>query len=111
MRALLSSPMTAAFPEIQAGRLPHCLFRGLLSVHSHYGPHTRRVALRPSILEASEMSLPTSPLRSLPTGATLVGWDSHPLEFRARNVSIEIRQLSLEFSEATDGIRWYSQVG
>ena len=29
------------------------------------------------------MSLPTSPLRLLPTGATLVGWDSHPLEFRA----------------------------
>ena len=28
-----------------------------------------------------------------------------------RNVSIEMRQLSLEFSEATDGIRWYSQVG
>ncbi len=29
------------------------------------------------------MSLPTSPLRLLPTEATFVGWDSHPLEFRA----------------------------
>ena len=28
-----------------------------------------------------------------------------------RNVSIEMRQLSLEFSEVTDGIRWYSRVG
>ena len=29
------------------------------------------------------MSLPTSPPRLLPTGATLVGWDSHPLKIRA----------------------------
>ncbi len=29
------------------------------------------------------MSLPTSPLRLLPTAATFVGWDSHPLKFRA----------------------------
>ncbi len=123
--ALLPSPTTAAFPEIQAGRLPHCPFRGLpttkslvgpLSVHSRYGLHTRRVALRPPTPEASAISLPTSPLRLLPTclpsfrpvcrlplpcrqagrllqqagtgrrrqaGATLVGWDSHPLEIRA----------------------------
>jgi hypothetical protein len=32
---------TAAFPVIQAGRLPHYPFRGLLSVHSRYGLHTR----------------------------------------------------------------------
>ena len=62
--------------KLQAGRLPHYLFRGLpttkslvglLSVHSRYGLHTRRVALRPSTPEASEISLPTSPLRLLPT--------------------------------------------
>ncbi len=76
-------PTTAAFPDPWAGRLPHYLFRGLLSVHSRFGPHTRQVALRPSTPEASEMSLPTSPLRLLPTAATLVGWDSHPLKFRA----------------------------
>ena len=107
--ALLPSPTTAAFPEIQAGRLPHCPFRdlpttkslvGLLSVHSRYGLHTRQVALRPSTPEALAISSPTSPLRLLPTclpsfrpvcrtgrrrqaGATLVGWDSHPLEIRA----------------------------
>ena len=48
---------------------------------------------RPSTPEASEISLPTSLLRLLPTClpsmrrrqavATLVGWDSHPLKFRA----------------------------
>lgn len=39
----LSSPTVAAFPEISAGRLPHRVFRGLLSVHSRYGLHTRQV--------------------------------------------------------------------
>src|ERR1700676_2868666 len=32
-----------AFPEIATGQLPHFVFRGLLSVHSHYGLHTRQV--------------------------------------------------------------------
>ena len=45
------SPTAAAFPEYQAGRLPHCPFRGLLSVHcslrpvrslSPYGPFSIR---------------------------------------------------------------------
>ena len=54
------------------------------SVFTHvYGLPTRRVALRPSTPEASEMSLPMYTLRLLPTAATFVGWDSHPLEFRA----------------------------
>ena len=39
-----SRPATAAFPESQAGRLPCCLFRGLLGVHSRYGLHARQVA-------------------------------------------------------------------
>ena len=37
------SPETLAFPVIQAGRLPHHPFRGLLDVHSNYGPLTRQV--------------------------------------------------------------------
>src|SRR5690606_41095756 len=39
----VASPEAAAFPEIQAGRLPHYPFRGLLNVHSRYGLDTRRV--------------------------------------------------------------------
>src|SRR5438309_10466415 len=31
--------------ELWAGRLLHCRFRGLLSVHSRYSLHARRVAL------------------------------------------------------------------
>ena len=37
-------PATAAFPVLKPGRLPHHLFRGLLSVHSRYGLPTRGVA-------------------------------------------------------------------
>src|ERR1022692_3836443 len=39
----LSSSAISAFPEIMAGRLPHHVFRGLLSVHSRYGLHTHQV--------------------------------------------------------------------
>jgi len=35
-----------AFPETQAGRLPHHPFRGLLSVYSRYGLRTRQVPCR-----------------------------------------------------------------
>ena len=37
-------PFASAFPETGAGRLLHYAFRGLLSVHSRYGLHARRVA-------------------------------------------------------------------
>ena len=37
-------PSSSAFPRTGAGRLLHCRFRGLLSVHSRYGLHARRVA-------------------------------------------------------------------
>src|SRR5271156_3219579 len=37
-------PFASAFPETGAGRLLHHCFRGLLSVHSRYGLHARRVA-------------------------------------------------------------------
>src|SRR6516225_9639744 len=37
-------PSTSAFPRSSAGRLLHHPFRGLLSVHSRYGPHACQVA-------------------------------------------------------------------
>src|SRR5436309_3015814 len=37
-------PPTSAFPRNGAGRLLHCRFRGLLSIHSRYGLHARQVA-------------------------------------------------------------------
>src|SRR5580704_11852086 len=38
------SPWSAAFPVKKSGRLLPLFFRGLLSVHSRYGLHARRVA-------------------------------------------------------------------
>jgi hypothetical protein len=37
-------PSSSAFPESEAGRPLHYAFRGLLSVHSRYGLHARRIA-------------------------------------------------------------------
>ena len=37
-------PAHAAFPKWQEGRHPHCHFRGLLRLHSRYGPPDRSAA-------------------------------------------------------------------
>src|ERR1035438_1529602 len=52
------SPLPAAFPVKQEGRLLQLLFRGLLSVHSRYGLHARGVAKRPFTPRAPTASLP-----------------------------------------------------
>src|SRR5271169_1868734 len=63
-----SVPSASAFPVRKAGRLLHRPFRGLLSVHSRYGLHAHRVAMRPFSPKASAASLPPPLLRLLPGG-------------------------------------------
>ena len=46
VRSSLTSPSMTAFPGCLAGRLPHSTFRGLLSVYSRYGLHTRQAPFR-----------------------------------------------------------------
>ena len=70
------------------------VFEACSAFTARYGLHTRGVALRPFTPEASEISLPTSPLRLLPTEATLVGWDFHPLKIRAFSRRTISRQLT-----------------
>ena len=75
---------TAAFPAIGPGRLPQ---------HVVSRPQWRSLVLRPadspsrlkrpSTPKASASSLPCSPLRLLPAGATRAGWDLHPLKIAA----------------------------
>ena len=52
VRVSLASPTLSAFPPLGWGQLPHHAFRGLLSVHSRYGPHSRGVAIPPFTPEA-----------------------------------------------------------
>src|SRR5271169_1195818 len=57
-------------PEGLPGRPAHCPFRGLLSVHSRCGPHTRAVTKYvTSYPKASDISSPPCLLRLLPAGA------------------------------------------
>lgn len=61
----------AAFPDIQAGRLPHYPFRGLLNVHYALRPAWLAESPRRSFpSKAPTVSLPPPPLRLLPAGAT-----------------------------------------
>ena len=73
-------PIDAAFPGFVAGRLPHLYFRGLLKLHSRYGPLDRSAAQSGLCHEASAQSV-TQPSRSSATrsidnspGGTFLHW-------------------------------------
>ena len=64
MHSSFASRPVAAFPDNQAGRLPHFTFRGLLSVHSRYGPHGRGVALGDPLHRSASSHVVASVTRS-----------------------------------------------
>src|SRR6266436_3182071 len=69
-------------PVPRPDRPAHRPFRGLLSVHSRCGLHTRTVTVcRDRYPKASDISSPPCLLRLLPAGA-VAGWALHPLEKR-----------------------------
>jgi hypothetical protein len=59
-------PAHAAFPKWQEGRHPHCHFRGLLGLHTRYGPPDRSVAQGDLCHEAPAQPV-TRPSRSSAT--------------------------------------------
>ena len=77
-------PARAAFPKWQEGRHPHCHFRGLLRLHSRYGPPDRSAAQRRPLSRGSGPSgHPTEPLVSYRINRQLSGWNPPPLVIRA----------------------------
>jgi hypothetical protein len=78
------SPSSTAFPVIKSGRLLHLVFRGLLSVHSRYGLHARRVAKATLSIEGFS-SFVASTTASIATGWSepVPGRDLHPLKSHA----------------------------
>ena len=80
--ASLASRPLSAFPVLTAGRLPHCPFRGLLSVHFALRPACSLNRPQAILLHRSasvQFRYLPAPLRLLPAGATVAGRDSHPL--------------------------------
>jgi hypothetical protein len=73
-------PLSSAFPKIQVGRPLHHPFRGLLSVHSRYGLHARRVAIATLYTEGFN-SFVASTAASIATGWSepVPGREFHPL--------------------------------
>ena len=92
VHASVASPFHAAFPDRQAGRHPQLHFRGLLRLHSRYGPLDRSAAQgdlcheaskrpvtqppRPSATRSTDNSLGGSSLHwcSAPSGRTVSSW-------------------------------------
>jgi hypothetical protein len=79
-----SFPIHAAFPVLQAGRHPHLYFRGLLRLHSRYGPSDCSTAQGGLCHEASIQPV-ARPNRSSATRANrqFSGWILPPLVIRA----------------------------
>jgi hypothetical protein len=61
-------PARTAFPKWPEGRHPHCHFRGLLRLHSRYGPSDRSAAQGDLCHEAPALPV-TRPSRSSATGS------------------------------------------
>ncbi len=73
-----------AFPKWQEGRHPHCHFRGLLRLHSRYGPPDRSAAhRRPLSRGSSPRGCPREPLVSYRINRQLSGWIPPPLMIHA----------------------------
>ena len=77
-------PAHAAFPKWQEGRHPHCHFRGLLRLHTRYGPPDRSATQGGLCHEAPTQSV-TRPSRSSASGPidNYPGGNPPPQVFRA----------------------------
>ena len=90
-------PAHAAFPKWQEGRHPHCHFRGLLRLHSRYGPPDRSAAQRRPLSRGSDLcGYPHEPLVSYRINRQLSGWILPPLMIRAFGAHCHLRTHALQ---------------
>jgi hypothetical protein len=96
----IASPSHAAFPELWAGRHPHCPFRGLLRLHSRYGRHACstarhaegvRCTTRPLSRGFDGAGCPATPPVSYQLNRQLAGWNPPPQVFRALEAHQRLR--------------------
>jgi hypothetical protein len=69
-------PVRAVFPAIRSGRHPHRNFRGLLSLHSRYGPLDRSAAQSGLCHEAPVRPIARPTARQLPDQSTTLWVES-----------------------------------
>ena len=88
-------PARAAFPKWQEGRHPHCHFRGLLRLHTCYGPPDRSAAQGDLCHEAPALPV-TRPSRSSATriNRQFFGWILPPQVIRAFGAHCHFRTFS-----------------
>jgi hypothetical protein len=99
-------PARAAFPKWQEGRHPHCHFRGLLRLHSRYGPPNRSAAQRRPLSRGSNPhSYPHEPLVSYRINQQLSGWMLPPLMIRAFEAHCHYRTFNGSRRNATSRSR------
>jgi hypothetical protein len=80
----IASPSHAAFPKLWAGRHPHCPFRGLLRLHSRYGPHACSTAQGGLLSRGFDgTSCPATPPVSYQLNRQLAGRNPPPQVLRA----------------------------
>src|SRR5256885_6597902 len=96
-------PAHAAFPKWQEGRHPHCHFRGLLRLHSRYGPSDRSAAQRRPLSGGSNpCGYPHKPLVSYRINRQLSVWNLPPLMIRALGAHCQQRTHAPQQNAYTD---------
>jgi hypothetical protein len=107
----VTSPPRAAFPDPVAGRHPRLHFRGLLRLHSRYGPPDCSAARwRPLSQGFDPASYPTEPLVSYRSYRLLSAWILPPLVLRAAGAHYgfraRLRSAEPAIGRAKGATRW-----
>jgi hypothetical protein len=108
-------PARAAFPKWQEGRHPHCHFRGLLRLHSRYGPLRPTGSLsRPKatfVTRLQPFRLPGRAARQLPDQSTTLRVESSSTDDSRFRGALPIGDMSLRIFRKSSSLFAPSGVG